>query len=104
FHLTGSARDWSAAERLGLIGVPTLILSGRHDEATPAVQDTLVRGIMDTEQVIFEDSSHTPFLEERGRYIAVLAEWLARHDPPSVTLAVGPGGVRSAGDSTWSRM
>ena len=45
FHITGSARGWSAEARLGQIRVPTLIASGRFDEATPALQQTLLRGI-----------------------------------------------------------
>jgi len=30
--------------------------------------------------VIFEDSSHFPFWDEPDRYLAVIDEWLAKHD------------------------
>jgi L-proline amide hydrolase len=80
FHVIGSIKDWQAEDRLGQIGVPTLVLSGRHDEATPALQETLVAGIPDTEQVILEESSHMPFWEERAKFMAVVGDWLARHD------------------------
>lgn len=80
FHVTGSAKGWSAAERLGQIGVPTLVLSGRFDEATPALQETLVQGISGSRQVIFERSSHMPFWEEPDGYLAIVAEWLRAHD------------------------
>ena len=80
FHVIGSIRDWHADDRLGAIGVPTLVISGRHDEATPALQETLVQGIPQTEQVILEQSSHMPFWEEREAYIAAVGDWLARHD------------------------
>jgi L-proline amide hydrolase len=80
FHVIGSIRDWSSADRLGGIDVPALIVSGRHDEATPALQETLRAGLPSSEQVLFEDSSHMPHVEERERYMAVVAEFLSRHD------------------------
>jgi hypothetical protein len=55
-------------------------VSGRFDEATPRLQEALVSGIAQTEQVIFEYSSHTPFMEERERYMTVVDAWLRRHD------------------------
>ena len=80
FHVTGTIRDWQVLDRLDRIQVPTLVVSGRFDEATPRLQETLVSGIAQTEQVIFESSSHTPFMEERERYMTVVDAWLRRHD------------------------
>jgi L-proline amide hydrolase len=80
FHVIGSIRDWQSVDRLGQIGVPTLVISGRHDEAAPELQETLVRGIPETEQVILEESSHMPFWEERGAYMAAVSDFLARRD------------------------
>ncbi len=80
FHVIGSIRDWQAKDRLGEIVVPTLLVSGRHDEATPALQETLRKGIRGAEWVCFEDSSHMPHVEERERYMQVVGGWLARHD------------------------
>jgi L-proline amide hydrolase len=80
FHVIGSFKDWSAAGRLASIGVPTLVISGRHDEATPRLQEELVKGIDGAEQVILEESSHMPFWEERDAYMAAVAGFLARHD------------------------
>ena len=45
FHVIGSIKDWSSTERLGEIHVPTYVISGEHDEATPALQVPLVDGI-----------------------------------------------------------
>ncbi len=67
-------------DRLGEIRVPTLVASGRYDEATPALQETLMAGIAGAEQVIFEDSAHMPFWEERQRFMSVVGDFLARHD------------------------
>src|SRR3954453_10276290 len=36
FHVVGSIKDWQSKDRLACIRVPTLLVSGRHDEATPA--------------------------------------------------------------------
>jgi L-proline amide hydrolase len=80
FHVIGSIKDWQVKDRLGEIAVPTLLTSGRYDEATPALQETLREGIPDCEWVLFEESSHTPFAEERERYMQVVGDWLARQD------------------------
>ena len=80
FHVIGSIRDWQAKDRLGEIDVPTLLVSGCHDEATPALQQVLLNGIPGSEWVCFEDSSHMPHVEERDRYMRVVGDWLARHD------------------------
>jgi len=80
FHVIGTFKDWSVVDRLGEIRVPTLVISGRHDEATPALQEVLVAGIQGAEQVMLEESSHTPFWEERDLYMSAVGDFLARHD------------------------
>ena len=45
FHVIGTIRDWSSRSRLGGIAVPTFVVSGEYDEATPALQVPLVDGI-----------------------------------------------------------
>ena len=80
FHVIGSIKDWQSKDRLVEIDVPTLLTSGRYDEATPALQETLREGIPNCEWTVFEESSHTPFDEERARYMQVVGNWLARHD------------------------
>lgn len=80
FHVVGSIKDWSARDRLGEIRVPTLVVSGRYDEATPALQRALLDGLPQSEWVCFEESSHMPHVEERERYMRVVGDWLATHD------------------------
>jgi L-proline amide hydrolase len=80
FHIIGSCKDWQVKDRLHEIRVPTLLVSGRHDEATPALQQVLLDGIEGSEWVCFEDSSHMPHVEERERYMQVVGDWLAQHD------------------------
>lgn len=78
FHVTGTLKDWDIVKRLGEIRVPTLVVGGRYDEATPAVTETVHRAIPGSEWVIFENSSHLPHLEETERYLQVLTRFLDR--------------------------
>jgi L-proline amide hydrolase len=80
FHVIGTLKDWQCKDRLGDISVPTLLVSGRYDEATPALQETLLQGIPKCEWVLFEESSHTPHVEEPDRFLDVVGDWLRRHD------------------------
>jgi L-proline amide hydrolase len=80
FHVTGSLKDWQSTDRLGDIDIPTLLLSGRYDQFTPALQETLVAGIRNCEWVLFEESAHLPHVEETQRYVDVVTEWLQRQD------------------------
>jgi L-proline amide hydrolase len=83
FHVTGTLKDWDITDRVGEIRVPTLVLGGRYDEATPAITEALHRSIAGSEWVIFEDSAHVPHLEETERYLEVLAKFLDRVESPA---------------------
>jgi proline iminopeptidase len=76
--VTGRLRDWDVTARLPEIGVPALVTGGRYDEARPAHLAVLAEGLRDAELVIFEDSSHMAFSEERESYIRVAGDFLAR--------------------------
>jgi proline-specific peptidase len=76
--VTGRLRDWDVTGRLSEIGTPTLVTCGRHDEATPGHVAVLADGIAGSELAIFEDSSHTAFIEERELYVHTIEDFLAR--------------------------
>lgn len=78
FHLTGTLRDWDVSGRLGEIQAPTLVIGGRYDEATPALAETLHRGIAGSELTIFENSAHMPHLEEAERFLEVVGGFMDR--------------------------
>lgn len=78
FNVTGTLKDWSVVDRLGEIDVATLILSGRYDISTPAINETIHKGIKGSEWVIFENSAHMPHLEEPEKYLSVLNDFLKR--------------------------
>ena len=64
--------------------MPTLVTGGRYDEARPAHLAVLAQGIPGAELVIFENSSHMAFIEERGPYIQAVSDFLSRAEasPP----------------------
>jgi L-proline amide hydrolase len=74
--LTGALDGWDVRDRLAELDVPTLVLRGRYDLSTPAIAATLVRGIRGAREVVFEQSSHTPVLEETERYLDVVGAFL----------------------------
>ena len=78
FHVVGKLKNWDITARLGEIAVPTLVLSGRYDEATPLIAQTVQRGIPGAEWVLFEESSHMPHAEETEAYLKVVNEFLTR--------------------------
>lgn len=80
FHVVGSLKNWDIVERLPEIDIPTLVTSGRHDEATPLIAETVHRGIRGSEWVMFESSSHLAHVEEADLYMKTLDEFLSRHD------------------------
>jgi proline iminopeptidase len=74
--MTGALRGWDVRPRLGELRMPTLILRGAHDLSTDAISRTLTDGIPHAREVVFEESSHTPVLEETERYLRCVREFL----------------------------
>jgi L-proline amide hydrolase len=85
FHATGTLKEWDIRDRLGEIQLPTLVTSGRYDEATPAIAETVHRGIAGSEWVIFEHSSHVAHLEEEDEYRRVVEEFMRRVEEQAST-------------------
>jgi L-proline amide hydrolase len=80
FFCIGTLRDWSVVDRVHSIIAPTLLASGRFDEATPATVQPFFDGISNVRWEIFENSSHMPFVEEPEHYMKVVGDFLAEHD------------------------
>ena len=74
--LTGALRGWDVRPRLHELDVPALVIRGRYDLSTETIAATLVRGLPQAREVIFEESSHTPVLEETERYLEVVGGFL----------------------------
>ncbi|MFL5667244.1 MAG: proline iminopeptidase-family hydrolase [Ktedonobacteraceae bacterium] len=78
FHVIGVIKDWDRTDRLSEIQVPTLILSGRYDEATPVINTILHKGIAGSEWILFENSSHLSHVEEPELYMQTVRAFLDR--------------------------
>jgi L-proline amide hydrolase len=80
FHVIGNLKDWDVTGRLTEINVPTVLISGRYDEATPRIQQEMKDRIPDVEWVLLEHSSHLPQIEEPEAFLEAAGAFLARLD------------------------
>ena len=78
FTCTGRLRDWDVFDRLGEIRVPTLVMGGRYDEIRLDHLQDIHERIRGSELLIFQNSSHTPFHDERELFMDKVNEFLVR--------------------------
>lgn len=76
FHVIGPLKDWTVADRLPLIEAPTLLISGRYDEATPKCIEPFLNRIKNVRWHVFGNSSHMPHVEEQQECLEVVAAFL----------------------------
>lgn len=76
FHVIGTMKDWTIEDRLSRIQAPTLVVSGRYDEATPLVVKPYVENVPNNKWVLFEKSSHMPHVEERDLCMKTVSDFL----------------------------
>jgi L-proline amide hydrolase len=67
-------------DRLDRISVPTLVVAGAHDEATPPTWQPFVERIAGARSHVFPESSHMPHVEEHDAFLAVVGDFLRQHD------------------------
>jgi L-proline amide hydrolase len=80
FHCIGSLRTWDITDRLREITTPTLLVSGRHDEATPHIVEQIHSRIPGAQWELFEDSSHMPHVEEHEAFLTTVERFLKTID------------------------
>ncbi len=80
FHVVGSLKHWDITERLHDIDVPTLLISGRHDEATPLIVGQIRDRIPGAQWIVFEESSHMPHVEEPEAFLDAVDAFLRAVD------------------------
>ena len=76
FHVVGSLKDWDITDELHRISVPTLLISGEHDEATPFIVKQIHDRIPGALWELFPESSHLPHIEEPARFKRVALAFL----------------------------
>jgi proline iminopeptidase len=70
---------------LGEITQPTLIIAGRHDISIPMrEQIAYADGIRQAGAVVFNESGHFPFLEERAFFLNLVRKFLERKSVPTL--------------------
>jgi L-proline amide hydrolase len=74
--VTGKLKGWDVRDRLGEIAVPALVARGAYDMCTERIARTLLDGLPNAREVVFEESSHMPALEESDRYLEVVGAFL----------------------------
>jgi proline-specific peptidase len=74
--VTGALKGWDVRSRLGEIDVPTLVIRGRYDMCTDSIAATLVTGIRGAREVVLEESSHTPAMEETEKYLQAISNFM----------------------------
>ncbi len=89
FLVNGTLKNWSIEDRLDRIEVPTLVISGRHDEATPHVVKAYVEGIKGAVERIFEESSHMPHIEEQAACLLTVSAFRHEHDAAGGAVRAG---------------
>jgi L-proline amide hydrolase len=78
FTVVGTIRDFDTGHRLGEIAVPVLLVSGEHDEVRPHVVEAMHARLPTSEWALFEDSIHTPHLEDHERFLETVGAFLRR--------------------------
>jgi proline iminopeptidase len=70
--------DFNLVPQLSSIRVPTLVTVGRHDWITPVESSLeIAREIPGSRLRIFENSGHSPQIEEHGPYLELVRDFLA---------------------------
>jgi L-proline amide hydrolase len=80
FHVVGTLKGWDITPRLGDVQVPVLVISGEHDEATPAVVRPLVDALPDARWELIEGASHSTHLEQPEHFLELVEAFLSAHD------------------------
>ncbi|MFP5352098.1 MAG: proline iminopeptidase-family hydrolase [Actinomycetota bacterium] len=79
--MVGKLGGWDIRDRVNGIDVPVLITAGRHDMCTPKVLEQLQIAFPEAETVVFENSSHTPYLEEAAAFMETAGRFMDGIDP-----------------------
>ncbi len=80
FHCIGSLKTWDITDRLPEISTPTLLVSGRYDEATPHIVEQIHQRIPGSQWQVFEESSHMPHVEEPDAFLETVEAFLKMVD------------------------
>src|SRR4051794_31170179 len=72
-------QDWDITPRLADIVVPTLVVSGEHDEITPSEIRPRVDALRDVRWELVDDARHCVHVEQPARFLDLVEQFLP-HD------------------------
>ena len=79
FLYIGNLKDWNRISDMDSLEMPTLIITGTHDEIGPACASRMNNVLPNSEVVVFHNSSHVPFYEEPDLYFKELKIFLTNN-------------------------
>jgi proline iminopeptidase len=79
FLYIGNLKDWNRISDMDSLEMPTLIITGTHDEIGPACASRMNNVLPNSEVVVFHNSSHVPFYEEPDLYFKELQIFLSKN-------------------------
>ena len=91
FHTIGSLLDWDITDRLPGIDVPTLLISGEFDEATPYIVEQIHSRIPGARWELVAGTSHLTHVEEPEIWVELVGGFL-----DGVDAKAGRGRIGSA--------
>ena len=79
FLYIGNLKDWNRIPQMHKLTMPTLIITGTHDEIGPACAIRMHNVLPNSQVVVLPNSSHVPFYEEPEDYFRALGKFLAEN-------------------------
>lgn len=80
FYTTGNLKTFDVTPQLHEINIPALFTCGRYDEATPKTVEAQSKLIEGARFHVFENSSHTTYIEDEKEYIQVVSDFLRSNE------------------------
>lgn len=87
FTLTGILSKLDQRVRLRSLTVPALVIAGRYDEVRVETATHYSNLLQSSQQYIFEDSSHTPHLEESDSYIRIISRFMEEREAAAARIS-----------------
>ena len=83
-HGSACLETFNTVNRLSQVSTSTLLLGSRYDWITPLQQgaERFHAALPRAQLVVFENSGHFPFIEERAAYLNTVRNWLAHLQQP----------------------
>jgi proline iminopeptidase len=78
FIVDGNLAEVEYVDKLSQIKVPTLIIVGDHDESDPRMSEEMHAKIAGSKLVILPDSGHMTFVDQPGKFLSAVSEFVAK--------------------------